>query len=93
MIPHSLLSDEIFANELSQRGCRAGDPGLRERVTACRKRVRLNRTMHKPATACNQSDEIIPEPDSAASQSRQYTEEYSPAVDGKLVEEQEAGIT
>ena len=93
MNPHSLLSDEIFAIELSQRSRRSPDPGLRDRVTACRKRVRHNRTTHKPVTVCNQSDEIIPEPDSAPSQSHQYTEEYSPGVGGRLVEEQEVGIT
>jgi hypothetical protein len=94
MNPHSLLSDEIFGIGLSpQRGRRAGDPGLRDRVTACRKRVRLNRTMHKSASVRNQSDEVFPEPDSAPSQAQQYTEEYSAAVVVRLVEEQEVGIT
>lgn len=35
MIPHQTLDDEIFAN------------GLRHRVSACRKRLRINRIMHK----------------------------------------------
>lgn len=94
MIPHSLLSDEIFGKKLPrQRRCRAGDHGLRERVTACRKRVRRNRAMHKSARVRNQSDEIFPEADSVMSQSRRYTQEYSPAVAERLVMAQEVGIT
>ncbi len=94
MNPHSLLSDEFFGNEFStQRGRREGEAGLRDRVTACRKRVRLRRTMHKSATVRNQSDEIFSEPESAPSQSGQYTEEYAAALAGRLVEEQEVGIT
>jgi hypothetical protein len=77
MIPHSRLSDEIF--------------GLRERVSACRKRVRLSRTKHKPITARNQSEGAFPEADSAAFQPGRYTEDYSIAQG--LVGEQEVGIT
>lgn len=77
MIPHSRLSDEIF--------------GVRQRVTACRKRVRLSRTRHKPDLARNLSDQIFPEPDSAAPQSGRYTDKHSSAE--RLVEEHEVGIT
>jgi hypothetical protein len=94
MIPHSLLGDEIFGKKLPrQRCCRAEDRGLRERVTACRKRVRRNRAMHKSARVRNQSDEIFSEADSAMSRSRRYTQEYSLAVGERLVVEQEVGIT
>jgi hypothetical protein len=94
MNPHSLLSDEFFGIGLNtHRGRREGAPGLRDRVTACRKRLRLHRTTHKPTTTRNQSDELILEPDSAPSQARQYTEEYSAVVAGRLGEEQEVGIT
>jgi hypothetical protein len=94
MNPHSLLSDEFFGiGFTAHSGRREGEPGLRDRVTACRKRVRLNRSMHKSTRVRNQSDELFSEADSAPSQARQYTEEYSPAVAGRLVEEQEVGIT
>ena len=94
MNPHSLLSDEFFGIGFnSHRGRREGEPGLRDRVTACRKRVRLNRTKHKSTRVRNQPDEIFSEPDSAPPQARQYTEEYRSAVVGRLVEEQEVGIT
>lgn len=93
MIPHS-LSDEIFGKKLPRpRSCRAGENELRERVTACRKRLRRHRAMHKSAGVRNQSDEVFTEADSAMSQSRRYTQEYSPAVAERLVVEQEVGIT
>jgi hypothetical protein len=94
MNPHSLLSDEFFGIGFNtHRGRREGAPGLRDRVTACRKRLRLHRTMHKSTRILNQSDKLFSEPDSAPSQARQYTEEYSAVVAVRLVEEQEVGIT
>ena len=94
MNPHSLLSDEFFGIGFNtQRSRREGTAGLKDRVTACRKRVRLNRSIHTSTRVGNQSEEIFPEPDSASSQTRQYTEEHSAAVAGRLVEEQEVGIT
>ncbi|HYJ87891.1 MAG TPA: hypothetical protein VEW46_17635 [Pyrinomonadaceae bacterium] len=94
MNPHSLLSDEFFGVGFNtHRARREAEPGLRDRVTACRKRARLHRTMQKSTRVCNQSDEVFSEPDSAPSQPRQYTEEYSAVVAGRLVEEQEVGIT
>lgn len=77
MNPHSCLSDEIF--------------GLRERVTACRKRMRQSRAMHKPAGARNQAQQIFSDPDSATAQAGRYTEDY--LIVERLVEEQEVGIT
>lgn len=77
MIPQSRLSDEVF--------------GLRERVSACRKRVRLNRAKHKPISANNQCQQVISEPDSAPFQSARYTEDYPIALG--FVGEQEVGIT
>ena len=94
MNPHSLLSDEFFGFGFNtHRGRREGGTGLKDRVTACRKRVRLYRTTHKSTTGCHQADETFSEPDSAPSQPRPYTEEYSVVVAGRLVEEQEVGIT
>ena len=92
MNPHSLLSDEFFGIGFNtHRARRDGEPGLKDRVTACRKRARLHRTMQKSTGVRNQS-EVFSEPDSAASQAHQYTEEYSAAI-ARLVEEQEVGIT
>lgn len=53
MIPHPLLSNEneIFGNEI----------GLKDRVTACRKRLRLNR-IHR-AHVNNQLEELFQEPE------------------------------
>jgi hypothetical protein len=48
MIPHRMLSNEI--------GC----SGLRERVTACRKRLRVTRATHK-AHALNEANDLFPE--------------------------------
>ena len=94
MNPDSLLSDEFFGIGFNTyRGRREGEPGLRDRVTECRRRARLNRTMHKSTTVRNKAEEIFSEPDSAPSQARPYTEEYSVVVAGRLIEEQEVGIT
>lgn len=48
MIPHRMLSSEFCGN------------GLKSRVTACRKRLRVNRTMHKPLVN-NFAEELFPE--------------------------------
>ena len=48
MIPPRMLSDEIRSS------------GLKERVTACRKRLRVNRVTHLPH-ALNDADELFPE--------------------------------
>jgi hypothetical protein len=94
MNPHSLLSDEFFGIGINtHRGRREGEPGLKDRVTACRKRVRLSRTLHKSTPVRNRADEILSQPDSAPSRARRYTEEYSVVAAERLVEEQEVGIT
>ncbi len=49
MIPHRMLSNEIGCN------------GLRERVTACRKRLRVNRVTHRQPHALNEANELFPE--------------------------------
>ena len=46
MIPHRRLNDEIFGN------------GLRDRVTACRKRLRTNRSVNRPQLR-EQGDESL----------------------------------
>src|SRR5712691_6077744 len=46
MIPHRMLSSDICEN------------GLRDRVTACRKRLRVNRVMQ---TRVHQSEDLFPE--------------------------------
>jgi hypothetical protein len=48
MIPQRMLSNEICGN------------GLKDRVTACRKRLRVNRTRHKPL-AHDEDADLFPE--------------------------------
>lgn len=49
MIPHRMLGSEIFGNL------------LRSRVTACRKRLRVNRHLHK-VHSCDDLPTLAPEP-------------------------------
>lgn len=70
MIPHRIPSNEIFGND------------LRERVTACRKRLRVNR-IHR-AHADNQPEEPFRETKVAASKFSDYLENL-PAVREFLV--------
>jgi hypothetical protein len=70
MIPHRIPSNEIFGN------------GLRERVTACRRRLRVNR-IHR-AHADNRQDEPLRETKVAASKFSDYSENL-PAVRECLV--------
>ena len=70
MIPHRIPSNEIFGN------------GLRERVTACRKRLRVNR-IHR-AHAYNQPEGPFQETKVAASEFPDYSENL-PAVRESLV--------
>ncbi len=78
MIPHRMLSNEIGSN------------GLRERVTACRKRLRVNRVTHKQPHALNEATELFPElsnrPELAGTDSSE-----NEAL--RLTEGQEVGIT
>ena len=70
MIPHRISSNEIFGN------------GLRERVTACRKRLRVNRVYR--AHADNQPEKPFREPKVAALEFPDYSEN-PPAVHETLV--------
>ncbi len=95
MIPHRMLSSEICGN------------GLKSRVTACRKRLRVNRTTHKPLVN-NDSEELFSETtpfvsefqDHSAMPASAVSVNYSPAFaeprDSETllaVGEQEVGIT
>ena len=75
MIPHSRLSDQVFE--------------LRERVTACRKRVRLHR--HRPKAAATPIEKQRAKQVPAVSRTSGYTE------DGEKTEgvasDHEVGIT
>jgi hypothetical protein len=75
MIPHSRLSDEIFE--------------LRERVTACRHRVRRHRNRQKASSI--PAAEIPGETASPVLRTTGYTEDY--ATTEAVVGDPEAGIT
>jgi hypothetical protein len=90
MIPHRMLSNEIGSN------------GLRERVTACRKRLRVSRVTHKQPHALNEASELFPEvvPESqlrAGSHSEparnELNENEASRLTGRSTEGQEVGIT
>ncbi|HEV7475553.1 MAG TPA: hypothetical protein VGN90_15975 [Pyrinomonadaceae bacterium] len=49
MVPHRMLSNEINGS------------GLRERVTACRKRLRVHRVSHRQPHALDEANELFPE--------------------------------
>lgn len=74
MIPHRMPGNEI------------SDSGLKDRVTACRKRLRVNRATHKPHTP-NEADELFSE--TAPAQSGELEESGTLLLTG----EQEVGIT
>lgn len=63
MIPHRMLSNEINGH------------GLKERVTACRKRLRVNRVTHR-APALDGADELFPELEPAISEFQSSTTHY-----------------
>jgi hypothetical protein len=63
MIPHRMLADDIFEN------------GLRDRVTACRKRLRANRAPRKSPLG-NRDDEVFPKATRAASEFLDYSPEH-----------------
>jgi hypothetical protein len=64
MIPHRILSNEISGS------------GLRDRVTACRKRLRLSRVTHR-AIALDHADELFPETARSVSEFHSYATEYA----------------
>ena len=82
--------------------------GLRQRVTACRKRVRVNRVSHRQAQSLNEASELFPEtvatvrtcsphvdatPASPVCQASAHYEEREDSATERLTEEQEVGIT
>ena len=88
MIPHRMLSNEVYGT------------GLKDRVTACRKRLRVNRILRTHAD--NQPEELFQETTVAASEFPGHAEGH-PAMRGPLgrmqdvetsrrVDEQEVGI-
>jgi hypothetical protein len=95
MIPHRMLSNEVSGS------------GLRQRVTACRKRARVNRVTHRQAQSLNEASELFPEtvatilscsthveatPASIRLASA-HCEEPEDSAMARLTEEQEVGIT
>jgi hypothetical protein len=75
MIPHRMLSSEIYGS------------GLKHRVTACRKRLRVNRIRQKPLTH-EEDEELFPETTTIFSFESCHDSEAL-----LLVEKQEVGIT
>jgi hypothetical protein len=71
MIPHPMVSNEVFGN------------GLKDRVTACRKRLRLNR-IHRGQIE-NQPEELFRETSIGASGVRGYLADAA-ALRGTFVE-------
>ncbi len=49
MIPRRMLTNEVTGS------------ALRERVTACRKRARINRVTHRQTHSLNEASELFPE--------------------------------
>jgi hypothetical protein len=63
MIPHRMLSNESSGSE------------LKERVTACRKRLRMSRGTHR-ANPLNDAQELFPETAPSVSEVHSYSREY-----------------
>ena len=76
MIPHRMLSSEIYGS------------GLKDRVTACRKRLRVSRTRNKSLAVHDEDEELFPVSTSVFS-----FEDCNDSEALLLVEEQEVGIT
>jgi hypothetical protein len=77
MIPHRTLSREICGS------------GLKDRVTACRKRLRVSRTRHKPLVH-DEDEDLFPETIAF------FSLEGSDRLDSEVLllrREQEVGIT
>lgn len=79
MIPHRVLSNELAGS------------GLRDRVTACRKRLRENRVMLKTHAAAAAVEELFPEARLNCSSGRDIERLEAGAL--LQIEEQEVGIT
>ena len=79
MIPHRMLSNETTGS------------GLKERVTACRKRLRESRVMLKAHAEINVVEELFPEAAAPLIQLHDYA--AGDFDDVKQIEELEVGIT
>ena len=79
MIPHRMLSNEITGS------------GLKDRVTACRKRLREGRVMLRAHADINGVEELFPEAAAPLIQLHDYAAGDFDA--GKQTEELEVGIT
>ena len=85
MIPHRMLTSEICGN------------GLKDRVTACRRRLRVNRTAQR-SQVNNDAEELFPEPAMPTPVVRMncvsaLAGAEAGASEKKLASEQEVGIT
>ena len=78
MIPHRMLSNEISGS------------GLKERVTACRKRLRVSRVTTR-TQALNEGCELFVEPDLRLQSFE--GRDFKPGEMPLLAQEQEVGIT
>ena len=79
MIPHRMLSNEITGS------------GIKDRVTACRKRLRESRVMLKAHADINVVEELFPEAAAPLIQLHDYA--AGDFDDVKQTEEPEVGIT
>ena len=83
MIPHRMLTSEIYGN------------GLRDRVTACRRRLRVNRAAQR-SQVNNDTEELFPETAMPTSVVRMNGAPFAGAEtrdsETLLVSEQEVGI-
>jgi hypothetical protein len=80
MIPHRIAGSEISGS------------GLRNRVTACRKRLRESRVMLKPQAA-GDVEELFPESSRSNLSARSAHPIGSRLAPEEQIEEQEVGIT
>jgi len=85
MIPHRMLTSEIYGN------------GLRDRVTACRRRLRVNRAAQR-SQVNNDTEELFPETAMPTSVVRMnggapFAGAETRDSETLLVSEQEVGIT
>ena len=79
MIPHRMLSNEVTGS------------GIKDRVSACRKRLRESRVMLKAHANVNVVEELFPEAAASLIKLQDYT--ASDFETGRQTEELEVGIT
>lgn len=83
MIPHRMLSNEVYGS------------GLKDRVIACRKRLRVNRVIHRTLVH-DEVEELFPETSPSVRVEGQASFSLSETEDGAqilLVGERGVGIT